>query len=201
MPSQPNDWWLSINHDNQLSIFNIGIMENYDHLMREFLWIFHPRFGHHMNSLDHLKGALTCKVSGENLLYEKEWSSTCIHVSSIWRSGDVSGDVTAGGKGWMSFGTTTRSLPKTNIAPALFAVPVNRQVRNYNNELAQNAREKHKINYAYHSNWWLRKVWSNVPGQNAQSHPSHTHVHAQSAVDHCYCRTPSLDQAAGTSSI
>lgn len=49
--------------------------------------------------------------------------STCIHVSSICRSGDVSGEEIAGGKGWMSFGTTTRSLPKTRIAPALFAVP------------------------------------------------------------------------------
>lgn len=53
-------------------------------------------------------------------------SITCIHVSSKWRSGDVSGDETAGGKGWISFGTTTKSLPKTNIAPALFAVPVER---------------------------------------------------------------------------
>jgi hypothetical protein len=51
---------------------------------------------------------------------------TCIHVSSIWRSGDPSGDEIAGGKGWISFGTTTRSLPKTKIAPALFAVPVQR---------------------------------------------------------------------------
>jgi hypothetical protein len=47
---------------------------------------------------------------------------TCIHVSSIC-SGEVSGDVMAGGNGWMSFGTTTRSLPRTKIAPALFAVP------------------------------------------------------------------------------
>lgn len=51
---------------------------------------------------------------------------TCIHVSSIWRSGEFSGDETAGGKGWISFGTTTKSLPKTKIAPALFAVPVER---------------------------------------------------------------------------
>lgn len=49
----------------------------------------------------------------------------------------------------MSFGTTTRSLPKTKIAPALFAVPVNRQVRNYNNELVQNVQSMHKIKYVY----------------------------------------------------
>lgn len=30
----------------------------------------------------------------------------------------------AGGRGWISLGTTTRSLPRTKIAPALFAVPV-----------------------------------------------------------------------------
>lgn len=47
---------------------------------------------------------------------------TCIHVSSVW-SGDPSAKGTAGGKGWMSFGTTTRSRPKTKIAPALLAVP------------------------------------------------------------------------------
>ena len=29
-----------------------------------------------------------------------------------------------GGNGWIKLGTTTRSLPKTNIAPALFAVPI-----------------------------------------------------------------------------
>jgi hypothetical protein len=28
-----------------------------------------------------------------------------------------------GGSGWMSFGYSVRSLPKTKIAPALFAVP------------------------------------------------------------------------------
>jgi hypothetical protein len=44
-------------------------------------------------------------------------------VSSRWRSGDDSGEVMAGGMGWMSLGTTTKSLPKTKIAPALFAVP------------------------------------------------------------------------------
>lgn len=49
--------------------------------------------------------------------------SSCIHVSSMRRSGDVSGELMTGGKGWISFGTTTRSLPKTRIAPALFAVP------------------------------------------------------------------------------
>jgi len=43
------------------------------------------------------------------------------------RSGDVSGDDIAGGNGWMSFGTTTRSLPNTKIAPALFAVPRERE--------------------------------------------------------------------------
>lgn len=42
----------------------------------------------------------------------------------MWRSGDVSADETAGGNGWINLGTTTRSLPKTSIAPALFAVPV-----------------------------------------------------------------------------
>lgn len=44
-------------------------------------------------------------------------------MSSAWHSGDVSGDVIAGGRGWISLGTTTRSLPRTKIAPALFAVP------------------------------------------------------------------------------
>jgi len=39
-------------------------------------------------------------------------------------------------------------------------------------------------------------VWSNAPGQNAQSHPSHIHVHEQSAEDHCCCKIPLLDQAA-----
>jgi hypothetical protein len=29
----------------------------------------------------------------------------------------------AGGIGWISLGTTTRSLPRTRIAPALLAVP------------------------------------------------------------------------------
>lgn len=29
----------------------------------------------------------------------------------------------------MSFGTTTRSLPKTNIAPALFAVPAEMAIK------------------------------------------------------------------------
>jgi hypothetical protein len=29
----------------------------------------------------------------------------------------------AGGRGWMSLGTTIKSLPRTRIAPALFAVP------------------------------------------------------------------------------
>jgi hypothetical protein len=29
----------------------------------------------------------------------------------------------AGGIGWMSLGTTIKSLPRTRIAPALFAVP------------------------------------------------------------------------------
>lgn len=48
---------------------------------------------------------------------------TCIHVSSTVRSGDVSGDWRGGGKGWISFGTTTSPLPTTSIAPALFAVP------------------------------------------------------------------------------
>lgn len=57
-------------------------------------------------------------------LMENIWRSTCIHVSSIWGSGDVSGEEIAGGNGWISLGTTTRSLPKTNIAPALFAVPI-----------------------------------------------------------------------------
>lgn len=47
-------------------------------------------------------------------------------MSSIWRSGEVSADETDGGNGWISLGTTTRSLPKTNIAPALFAVPVHK---------------------------------------------------------------------------
>ena len=50
----------------------------------------------------------------------KYW--TCIQVSSI-RSGEFSGDESAGGNGWISFGTTTRSLPNTKIAPALLAVP------------------------------------------------------------------------------
>ena len=45
----------------------------------------------------------------------------------MWRSGDVSGDEIAGGKGWMSLGTTTRSLPNTNIAPALLAVPTEKE--------------------------------------------------------------------------
>ena len=53
---------------------------------------------------------------------------TCIHVSSVWRSRDILGDVIAGGMGCISFGTTTRSLPKTKIAPALFAVPVQKNM-------------------------------------------------------------------------
>lgn len=48
--------------------------------------------------------------------------TTCIQVSSICRSGEFSGDET-GGIGWISFGTTTRSLPSTKMAPALLAVP------------------------------------------------------------------------------
>lgn len=44
-------------------------------------------------------------------------------MSSRLRSGDVSRDVMAGGIGWMSLGTTIKSLPRTRIAPALFAVP------------------------------------------------------------------------------
>ena len=49
--------------------------------------------------------------------------ATCIHVSSMTRSGDVSGDWRGGGKGWINLGTTTNPLPTTSIAPALFAVP------------------------------------------------------------------------------
>lgn len=52
-------------------------------------------------------------------------SITCIQVSSIWPPSDDASVLRAGGRGWISFGTTTRSLPKTKIAPALFAVPVN----------------------------------------------------------------------------
>lgn len=48
---------------------------------------------------------------------------TCIHVSSMTRSGEDSGDWRGGGIGWINFGTTTKPLPTTSIAPALFAVP------------------------------------------------------------------------------
>jgi hypothetical protein len=54
-------------------------------------------------------------------------SYTCIHVSSRWCSGDDSGDVKAGGMGWINLGTTTKSLPRTKIAPALLAVPSTHQ--------------------------------------------------------------------------
>lgn len=48
---------------------------------------------------------------------------TCIHISSWCRSGDDSGEGVAGGMGWISLGTTTKSRPRTRIAPALLAVP------------------------------------------------------------------------------
>lgn len=58
--------------------------------------------------------------------YLNSQSCTCIQVSSMMRSGDVSGDWRGGGKGWINFGTTTNPLPITNMAPALFAVPTDR---------------------------------------------------------------------------
>ena len=39
------------------------------------------------------------------------------------RSGEDSGELTGGGSGWINFGTITKPLPTTSMAPALFAVP------------------------------------------------------------------------------
>lgn len=71
-----------------------------------------------------IKGSEGREKKSRTRFIEERMLYTCIHVSSVWRSGDASGELMAGGKGWISFGTTTRSLPKTKIAPALFAVPV-----------------------------------------------------------------------------
>jgi len=131
-------------------------------------------------------------------------NNTCIHVSSMCRSGEVSGEEIAGGNGWINLGTTTRSLPKTKIAPALFAVPITQPTIKRQNlerriifrgKCNGESPEQWRIN-KYHSSLSQKKVWSNVPEQNAQSHPSHIHVPEQSAEDHCCCKIPWPDQAA-----
>lgn len=53
---------------------------------------------------------------------------TCIQASSPECSGEFSGDRMGGGRGWINLGTITNPLPTTNIAPALFAVPVYKSI-------------------------------------------------------------------------
>lgn len=121
-------------------------------------------------------------------------------MSSICRSGEFSGDKFAGGNGCINFGTTTKSLPRTNIAPALFAVPLENQ------NISKYKEKQHWLNgdtvkclkgrrilvrfRPYHSSLWQKRVLLDVPEQIFQIHPLHTHVLEQLVADHCCYRIP-----------
>lgn len=102
----------------------------------------------------------------------KNLSVTCIHVSSVNRSGDVSGDWRGGGNGWISLGTTTNPLPITNIAPALFAVPeCICSIRLCFKLQKKKGQKKLKIITAYHNSWLQKIKWLTGPEQIVQIHP------------------------------